>query len=87
MNPVSCIEKHDISHRQRNPETGRWIFHTDQYMAWDKSERAFLWLNGQREFYYICLFLQVADACNSWKWKDNPCVSIDLSGEFLECSG
>ncbi|KAG1759274.1 hypothetical protein EDD22DRAFT_849351 [Suillus occidentalis] len=47
MNPVSCIEKHDISHRQRNPETGRWIFHTDQYMAWDKSDRAFLWLNGQ----------------------------------------
>ncbi|KAG1738300.1 hypothetical protein EDD22DRAFT_1009312 [Suillus occidentalis] len=49
MNPVSCIEKHDISRRQRNPETGRWIFHTDQYMAWDKSERAFLWLNGQLE--------------------------------------
>ncbi|KAG1759284.1 hypothetical protein EDD22DRAFT_971712 [Suillus occidentalis] len=47
MDPVSCIEKHDISRRQRHPETGRWIFHTDQYLAWNKSDRAFLWLNGQ----------------------------------------
>ncbi|KAG2362413.1 hypothetical protein BDR07DRAFT_1028943 [Suillus spraguei] len=46
MNPVSCVEKHDASCRQRNPETGRWIFHIDQYVAWKKSDRAFLWLNG-----------------------------------------
>ncbi|KAG2067881.1 hypothetical protein BDR04DRAFT_823975 [Suillus decipiens] len=46
MNPVSCVEKHDASCRQRNPETGRWIFHTDQYVAWKKSDRTFLWLNG-----------------------------------------
>jgi hypothetical protein len=53
MDPVPCIEKHDVSRRQRNPETGRWIFHTDQYIAWNKSDRAFLWLNGQREIYNI----------------------------------
>ncbi|KAG2361071.1 hypothetical protein BDR07DRAFT_1610413 [Suillus spraguei] len=47
MSPVSCIEKHDVSCRQRNPETGRWIFHADQYVAWNKSDHAFLWLNGQ----------------------------------------
>ncbi|KAG2738671.1 hypothetical protein P692DRAFT_20702541, partial [Suillus brevipes Sb2] len=47
MDPVSCIEKHEVSRRQRNPETGRWIFHTDQYMAWNKCDCAFLWLNGQ----------------------------------------
>ncbi|KAG1751894.1 hypothetical protein EDB19DRAFT_1206608 [Suillus lakei] len=47
MNPVSCTEKHDISYRQRNPETGRWIFHADQYVIWNESDRAFLWLNGQ----------------------------------------
>ncbi|KAG1804443.1 uncharacterized protein BJ212DRAFT_1394146 [Suillus subaureus] len=47
MNPVSCIEKHNASCRQRNPNTGRWIFDTDQYVAWNKSDRAFLWLNGQ----------------------------------------
>ncbi|KAG2076223.1 hypothetical protein BDR04DRAFT_1090142 [Suillus decipiens] len=47
MNPVSCIEKHDASRRQRNPGTGRWIFHAVQYVAWNKSDHAFLWLNGQ----------------------------------------
>jgi hypothetical protein len=64
MNPVSCIEKHGISRRQRNPETGRWIFHTNQYMAWDKSERAFLWLNGQRKFKFAidCRSLTLATA-------------------------
>ncbi|KAG1720150.1 hypothetical protein EDB19DRAFT_1965798 [Suillus lakei] len=47
MNPVSCTDKHEASCRQRNPESGRWIFHNDQYVAWNKSDSAFLWLNGQ----------------------------------------
>ncbi|KAG1719034.1 hypothetical protein EDB19DRAFT_1919458 [Suillus lakei] len=47
MNPVPCTDKHEDSRRQRNRETGRWIFHADQYTAWSKSDSAFLWLNGQ----------------------------------------
>ncbi|KAG1850980.1 hypothetical protein C8R48DRAFT_778011 [Suillus tomentosus] len=47
MNPVSCTEKHRASHRQRNVGTGRWIFHAEQYVAWNASDSAFLWLNGQ----------------------------------------
>ncbi|KAG1719028.1 hypothetical protein EDB19DRAFT_1919449 [Suillus lakei] len=47
MSPVSCTERHDTSCRQRNLETGHWIFHADQYVTWNKSDRAFLWLNGQ----------------------------------------
>ncbi|KAG2335458.1 hypothetical protein BDR05DRAFT_1006792 [Suillus weaverae] len=47
MNPVSCTEKHGTSCRQRNPETGGWIFHANEYKTWNTSECAFLWLNGQ----------------------------------------
>ncbi|KAG1772939.1 hypothetical protein EV702DRAFT_1245597 [Suillus placidus] len=47
MNPVSCTEKHATSRSQRNPGTGRWIFQNDQFVAWNNSDRAFLWLNGQ----------------------------------------
>ncbi|KAG2145231.1 hypothetical protein DEU56DRAFT_198082 [Suillus clintonianus] len=47
MKPVSCAEKHDISRRQRNTATGRWIFQADQYKTWNTSDYAFLWLNGQ----------------------------------------
>ncbi|KAG2103465.1 uncharacterized protein F5147DRAFT_809212 [Suillus discolor] len=47
MDPVSCTEKHRASHRQRNAGTGRWIFHAEQYVAWNASDSAFLWLNGQ----------------------------------------
>ncbi|KAG1856206.1 hypothetical protein C8R48DRAFT_718727 [Suillus tomentosus] len=47
MNPVSCEEKHATSRGQRNPGTGRWIFQNDQFVAWNNSDRAFLWLNGQ----------------------------------------
>ncbi|KAG2347297.1 hypothetical protein BDR05DRAFT_958803 [Suillus weaverae] len=47
MNPVSCAEKHYTSCRQRNPETGGWIFHANEYKTWNTSECAFLWLNGQ----------------------------------------
>ncbi|KAG2128247.1 hypothetical protein DEU56DRAFT_957600 [Suillus clintonianus] len=46
MNPLSCTEKHDISRRQRNTATGRWIFQDDQYKTWNTSDSAFLWLNG-----------------------------------------
>ncbi|KAG1872930.1 hypothetical protein DFJ58DRAFT_405858 [Suillus subalutaceus] len=45
MNPVSCIEKHDAL--KCNSETSRWIFHANQYKAWNTSDCAFLWLNGQ----------------------------------------
>ncbi|KAG2336151.1 hypothetical protein BDR05DRAFT_1015909 [Suillus weaverae] len=48
MNPVSCVEKHDASCHQRNPETGGWIFHANEYKTWNTSECTFLWLNGQR---------------------------------------
>ncbi|KAG1863054.1 hypothetical protein F4604DRAFT_1683657 [Suillus subluteus] len=47
MNPVSCTEKHAASCGQRNPGTGRWIFQNGQFVAWNNSEGAFLWLNGQ----------------------------------------
>ncbi|KAG2138370.1 hypothetical protein DEU56DRAFT_980587 [Suillus clintonianus] len=47
MNPISCTEKHDISRRQRNAATGRWIFQDDLYKMWNTSASAFLWLNGQ----------------------------------------
>ncbi|KAG1732163.1 hypothetical protein EDB19DRAFT_1300261 [Suillus lakei] len=47
MNPVYCTDKHEASRRQRNPESGRWIFHNDEYVIWNKSDSAFLWLNGQ----------------------------------------
>ncbi|KAG2361077.1 hypothetical protein BDR07DRAFT_92543 [Suillus spraguei] len=47
MSPVFCDDKHTICHGQRNPETGRWIFHADQYKTWNSSDCAFLWLNGQ----------------------------------------
>ncbi|KAG1732165.1 hypothetical protein EDB19DRAFT_2005933 [Suillus lakei] len=47
MNPVSCTDKHEASCCQRNPESGRWISHNDQYVAWNKSHSALLWLNGQ----------------------------------------
>ncbi|KAG1818675.1 uncharacterized protein BJ212DRAFT_1479667 [Suillus subaureus] len=46
MNPVSCTEKHATCHGQRNPGTGRWIFHTDEYKTWNTSDCAFLWLDG-----------------------------------------
>ncbi|KAG1900274.1 uncharacterized protein F5891DRAFT_1035040 [Suillus fuscotomentosus] len=47
MNPVPCTEKHRTSRRQRHAATGRWIFHAEQYVAWNTSNSAFLWLNGQ----------------------------------------
>ncbi|KAG1721344.1 hypothetical protein EDB19DRAFT_2044402 [Suillus lakei] len=47
MSPVSCTDKHEASSRQRHPGTGRWIFYNDEYVAWNKSDSAFLWLNGQ----------------------------------------
>ncbi|KAG1724365.1 hypothetical protein EDB19DRAFT_2043526 [Suillus lakei] len=47
MNPVFCTDKHETSRHQRNPGTGHWVFHHDQYVAWNKSDSAFLWLNGQ----------------------------------------
>ncbi|KAG1886707.1 hypothetical protein F4604DRAFT_2044165 [Suillus subluteus] len=47
MNPVPCVEKHDISRRERNAVTCRWIFQAKQYKIWNNSECAFLWLNGQ----------------------------------------
>ncbi|KAG1793063.1 uncharacterized protein HD556DRAFT_517086 [Suillus plorans] len=47
MNPVSCEEKHATSRGQRNLGTGCWIFQNDQFVAWNNSYRAFLWLNGQ----------------------------------------
>lgn len=47
MNPVSCDDKHATCHGQRNPGTGRWIFHADEYKTWNTSDCAFLWLNGQ----------------------------------------
>ncbi|KAG2128446.1 hypothetical protein BD769DRAFT_1667570 [Suillus cothurnatus] len=47
MSPISCDDKHATCRSQRNPGTGRWIFRTDKYMAWNTSEHAFLWLNGQ----------------------------------------
>ncbi|KAG0699158.1 hypothetical protein DFH29DRAFT_61721 [Suillus ampliporus] len=47
MNPVPCTAKHDASRRQRNAETGRWIFQADEYVAWNTSDCGFLWLNGQ----------------------------------------
>ncbi|KAG2092686.1 hypothetical protein BD769DRAFT_1679007 [Suillus cothurnatus] len=40
--PVSCNDKHTTCHGQRNPGTGRWIFHTDEYKAWNTSEHASL---------------------------------------------
>ncbi|KAG2092685.1 hypothetical protein BD769DRAFT_1679006 [Suillus cothurnatus] len=46
MNPVFCEDKHGICHGQRNLETGRWIFQTDEYKTWNVSDHAFLWLNG-----------------------------------------
>ncbi|KAG2355978.1 hypothetical protein BDR07DRAFT_1492447 [Suillus spraguei] len=54
MNPVSCTEKHSTCRRQRNVATGRWIFDAEQYEAWNTSNSAFLWLDGQREVYYVC---------------------------------
>ncbi|KAG2340391.1 hypothetical protein BDR05DRAFT_966904 [Suillus weaverae] len=47
MNPVPCSEKHSTSRCQRNAATGRWIFHAEQYVTWNISDSAFLWLNGQ----------------------------------------
>ncbi|KAG1778801.1 hypothetical protein EV702DRAFT_138704 [Suillus placidus] len=47
MKPMSCTEKHATSHGQRNPRTGRWIFHAEEYKTWNTSDHAFLWLNGQ----------------------------------------
>ncbi|KAG1771903.1 hypothetical protein EV702DRAFT_1201783 [Suillus placidus] len=47
MSPVSCTEKHGTSCRQRNLETGGWIFHANEFKTWNTSECAFLWLNGQ----------------------------------------
>ncbi|KAG1737778.1 hypothetical protein EDB19DRAFT_1829369 [Suillus lakei] len=47
MNPVLCTEKHRTSCGQRNAATGRWIFQDNKYMVWNKSDSAFLWLNGQ----------------------------------------
>ncbi|KAG2124663.1 hypothetical protein DEU56DRAFT_591828 [Suillus clintonianus] len=47
MSPAPCAEKHDISRRQRNAATGRWIFQAEQYKTWNSSDHAFLWLNGQ----------------------------------------
>ncbi|KAG2051859.1 hypothetical protein BDR06DRAFT_973430 [Suillus hirtellus] len=47
MNPVSCTEKHYSSLRERNAATGQWIFHAEKYEAWNTSDSAFLWLNGQ----------------------------------------
>ncbi|KAG1733700.1 hypothetical protein EDB19DRAFT_2041132 [Suillus lakei] len=47
MSPVSCTDRHEASRRQHNPESGRWIFHNDEYVAWNESDSAFLWLNGQ----------------------------------------
>ncbi|KAG2120291.1 hypothetical protein BD769DRAFT_1777642 [Suillus cothurnatus] len=46
MNPVFCEDKHGICQGQRNLETGRWIFQTDEYKTWNVSNHAFLWLNG-----------------------------------------
>jgi hypothetical protein len=51
MNPVFCDDKHGICHGQRNLETGRWIFQTDEYKTWNISDHAFLWLNGHRKLY------------------------------------
>ncbi|KAG1886755.1 hypothetical protein F4604DRAFT_1917583 [Suillus subluteus] len=47
MDPMSCTENHATCHGQRNPGTGRWIFHADKYKTWNTSDHAFLWLNGQ----------------------------------------
>ncbi|KAG1819004.1 uncharacterized protein BJ212DRAFT_68873 [Suillus subaureus] len=47
MSPVSCTDKHATCRGQRNPETGRWIFQNDQFLAWNNSDHALLWLNGQ----------------------------------------
>jgi len=52
MNPVFCDDKHSICHGQRNLETGRWIFQTDEYKTWNISDHAFLWLNAPRELYH-----------------------------------
>ncbi|KAG2039746.1 hypothetical protein BDR03DRAFT_951107 [Suillus americanus] len=46
MNPVSCIEKYNDYCRQRNPKTGHWIFHAKEYINWNNSDHAFLWLDG-----------------------------------------
>ncbi|KAG1847840.1 hypothetical protein DFJ58DRAFT_915119 [Suillus subalutaceus] len=46
MNPVFCDDKHATCCGQRNPGTGRWIFHADEYKIWNTSDHAFLWLNG-----------------------------------------
>ncbi|KAG2076222.1 hypothetical protein BDR04DRAFT_1149271 [Suillus decipiens] len=47
MSPVFCDDKHTICHGQRNPGTGRWIFHVDEFKTWNTSDCAFLWLTGQ----------------------------------------
>ncbi|KAG2361081.1 hypothetical protein BDR07DRAFT_1486347 [Suillus spraguei] len=47
MNPVSCDDKHATSSGQRNTGTGRWIFQDNQFVTWNKSDHAFLWLSGQ----------------------------------------
>ncbi|KAG1878274.1 hypothetical protein F4604DRAFT_1621128 [Suillus subluteus] len=46
MNLVSCAEKHAMSRDQRNSRTGRWIFQNDQYVAWNNSDRSFIWLTA-----------------------------------------
>jgi hypothetical protein len=55
MSPVFCTEKQVTSCDQRNPGTGRWIFQNDQFVAWNNSDSAFLWLNGQGWFYHLQL--------------------------------
>jgi len=57
MNPVFCEDKHGICHGQRNLETGRWIFQTDEYKTWNISDHAFLWLNAPRELYHSPLIV------------------------------
>ncbi|KAG1871313.1 hypothetical protein DFJ58DRAFT_722735 [Suillus subalutaceus] len=42
MNPVSCIEKHNASCRQRNPKIGHWIFDAKEYKDWNNSDYALL---------------------------------------------
>ncbi|KAG2076221.1 hypothetical protein BDR04DRAFT_1090139 [Suillus decipiens] len=47
MNPVSCDDKHATCSGQRNTGTGRWIFQNNQFVTWNNSDHAFLWLSGQ----------------------------------------
>ena len=57
LSPPDPSKNHSIVLEIRHPETGMWLVQGDTYREWKYSVQpsSLLWINGIRQYFFICL--------------------------------